>query len=276
MLAGAALIVGFVAWDHHASNPLMKLSLMRNPSFAANVPALLMLNFSMYGIIFIMSAYLETVTSHGAFVGGLLPMPLVVASIVGSLCNGQATSWIGYRGASLLSLIMLAAGMAAMGGGAFLGDTVVGWILLITGQAVAGLGLSAGQPAILTWAMSTMPAEHSGSGSSLLTVFRQFGSIIGAGIFGSISGGMYATRFQSDASAAAAGMNPGHLTSAGSVNLDFQQAQRLTEQAAETLRTVAAKAYESSMLASFLIAALVIAITTTAVAAISRKHNLHD
>ncbi|MBT1179990.1 hypothetical protein [Bifidobacterium vespertilionis] len=58
-------------------------------------------------------------------------------------------------------------------------------ILLIAGQAMAGLGLSAGQPAMLTWAMSTVPAEHSGAGSSLLTVFHQFGSIIGVGLFGS-------------------------------------------------------------------------------------------
>lgn len=67
-----------------------------------------------------------------------------------------------------------------------------------------------------------------------------------------------------------------HLTSAGSVTLDFQQAQRLTGQAAQALRAVASNAYESSMLASFLIAALVIAITTAAVAAISRKRNPHD
>lgn len=71
-------------------------------------------------------------------------------------------------------------------------------------------------------------------------------------------------------------MMAAHLTSAGSVNLDFQQAQRLTGQAAQALRTVAAKAYESSMLASFLIAALVIAVTAVAVAVISHKHNPHD
>ena len=274
MLAGATLIVGFVAYDHHARNPLMELSLMRDPSFAANAPALLMLNFSMYGIIFIMPAYLETVMGHGALVGGLLLMPLVLASIVGSLCNSRIIARIGYRATSIGSLIALAVGMAAMGVAVLRSGTGLGWTLLIVGQTMAGLGLGAGQPAMLTWAMGCVPAEHSGAGSSLLTVFRQFGSIIGVGLFGSISGGVYAARFQSDASAAGASADPDAFipTSAGSVALDFQQAQRLTGQVADLLRRVAAEAYESSMLASFLIAALVIAITTVVVAAISRKH----
>lgn len=188
MLAGAVLIIAFVAYDQHNSNPLMELSLMHNPSFAANAPALLMLNFSMYGIIFIMPAYLETVMGHGAFIGGLLLMPLVVASIIGSLVNSQIASRIGYRTAAIISLLMLAAGMAVMGVAIFQSGMTVGWFLLIAGQVIAGLGLGAGQPVMLTWAMDCVPAEYSGAGSSLLTVFRQFGSIIGVGIFGSIAG----------------------------------------------------------------------------------------
>ncbi|NEG96150.1 MFS transporter [Bifidobacterium sp. SMB2] len=265
MLGGLVLIAGFVLHDRASRNPLMELGLMRDRSFAACAPALMMLNFSMYGIIFIMPAYLETVLRHGVLVGGLMLTPLVVASIVGSLSNGHIASRIGLRGTSLLALAFLATGMAVMGIAMRWHGDIIGQAVVAAGQLLAGFGLGAGQPAMLTWAMGRVPNGRSGAGSSLLTVFRQFGSIIGVGIFGSVQGGLYVSRFHDDALAAGLAAD----SSAGSVTLDFQWADGLASTSAEALRQVASDAYETAMLGSFVSAAVVIVATLAIVAILS-------
>ncbi|MBT1162295.1 MULTISPECIES: MFS transporter [Bifidobacterium] len=265
MTVGVVLIAGFVLHDRASHNPLMELDLMKDPSFAACAPALMMLNFSMYGIIFIMPAYLETVLRHGALIGGMLLMPLVVASIAGSRMNDWIVSRIGSRGTSLLSLGCLAAGMLTIGVAMRWPDGALQQTTMLMGQIMAGLGLGAGQPAMLTWAMGRVPVERSGAGSSLLTVFRQFGSIIGVGIFGSIQSGLYAEKFHDLAQPA--GLN---AQSAGSVMLDFQQATEFADTTGNLIRQIASRAYESAMTGSFASAAAVILITLGIVALISR------
>ncbi|KAB8292801.1 MFS transporter [Bifidobacterium avesanii] len=266
MAVGAALITGFVLHDRASRNPLMELGLMRDPSFAACAPALMMLNFSMYGIIFIMPAYLETVLRHGALIGGMLLMPLVVASIAGARMNDRIVSRIGPRGTSLLALGCLAAGMLTIGAAMWWPDGMMRQSTVLVGQLMAGLGLGAGQPAMLTWAMGRVPIGQSGAGSSLLTVFRQFGSIIGVGIFGSIQSGLYTAEFHDLAQSA--GLAP---QSAGSVTLDFQRAADMTGMTGDLMRQAASRAYESAMTGSFAAAAAVIAATLGVVALISRR-----
>ncbi|KAB7788496.1 MFS transporter [Bifidobacterium cebidarum] len=266
MAIGIVLITGFVLHDQASNNPLMELDLMKDPSFAACAPALMMLNFSMYGIIFIMPTYLETVLRHGTLVGGMLLMPLVVASIVGARMNDWIVSRIGSRGTSLLALGCLAVGMLAIGAAMWWPNEIVKQLTVLAGQTMAGFGLGVGQPAMLTWAMSRVPIEQSGAGSSLLTVFRQFGSIIGVGIFGSIQSGLYVAEFREFAQSF--GLNQ---QSAGSVTLDFQHALELTSSVGGLIRQTASRAYESAMIGSFAAAATIILVALGIVALISRK-----
>ncbi|WP_165784939.1 MFS transporter [Bifidobacterium parmae] len=266
MVVGVMLTTGFVLHDRASRNPLMELGLMRDRAFAACAPALMMLNFSMYGIIFIMPAYLETVLRHGALVGGMLLMPLVVASIVGARMDDWVVSRIGSRGASLMALGCLAAGMLTIGDAMWWPGETMRQSTAMIGQTVAGFGLGVGQPAMLTWAMGRVPVERSGAGSSLLTVFRQFGSIIGVGIFGSIQSGLYAAGFRD--LARSAGLD---LRSVGSVTLDFQQAAGSAGTMGDLMRQVASRAYESAMTGSFAAAAAVIGVTLGIVALISRR-----
>ncbi|MBT1181269.1 hypothetical protein JS531_04645 [Bifidobacterium sp. CP2] len=122
-------------------------------------------------------------------------------------------------------------------------------------------------PAMLTWAMGRVPAGRSGAGSGLLTVFRQFGSIIGVGIFGSVQSGLYVSRFRD----AARVTGLGERVSAGSVTLDFQQTVHLGKASGDMLRQAASRAYESAMFGSFAVATVIIVATTVIVAGISRR-----
>src|SRR5829696_377945 len=91
-LVGAALLVGFVAWELRTEHPMLPMRFFRNRTFAlANVASLLMF-FGMFGAIFFISQFFQTVQGLSPFQSGLriLPwtaMPMLVAPIAGTLSD---------------------------------------------------------------------------------------------------------------------------------------------------------------------------------------------
>src|SRR3954453_19713113 len=89
---GAALLVGFVAWELRTEHPMLPMRFFRNRTFAlANVASLLMF-FGMFGAIFFISQFFQTVQGLSPFQSGLriLPwtaMPMLVAPIAGALSD---------------------------------------------------------------------------------------------------------------------------------------------------------------------------------------------
>src|SRR5919199_838792 len=90
--AGIALLAAFVAWELHTAHPMLPMRFFRNRTFAlANVASLLMF-FGMFGSIFFISQFFQTVQGLSPFQSGLriLPwtaMPMVVAPIAGAVSD---------------------------------------------------------------------------------------------------------------------------------------------------------------------------------------------
>ena len=89
---GAILVVAFVLWELRAEAPMLPMRFFRNRVFAlANVASLLMF-FGMFGSIFLLSQFFQTVQGYSPFGSGLriLPwtvMPMFVAPIAGALSD---------------------------------------------------------------------------------------------------------------------------------------------------------------------------------------------
>ena len=92
IVAGAAVLVAFVAWELRAPHPMLPMAFFRNRTFAlANVASMLM-SFGMFGSIFLLAQFFQTVQGYTPFESGLriLPwtaMPMVVAPIAGALSD---------------------------------------------------------------------------------------------------------------------------------------------------------------------------------------------
>src|SRR5439155_26825614 len=89
-LVGTALLACFVAWELRSEQPMLPMRFFRNRTFAlANVASLLMF-FGMFGSIFFIAQFFQTVQGLSPFQSGLriLPwtaMPLLVAPIAGAM-----------------------------------------------------------------------------------------------------------------------------------------------------------------------------------------------
>ena len=90
--AGAALLAGFVAWELRARAPMLPLRFFRSRQFAATNGVSLAMTFGIFGSIFLLAQFFQTVQGYSPLEAGLrtLPwtgMPMIVAPIAGILSD---------------------------------------------------------------------------------------------------------------------------------------------------------------------------------------------
>ena len=89
---GAVLVAAFVAWELHTPSPMLPITFFRNRAFAlANVSSLFMF-FGMFGSIFLLAQFFQTVQGYSPLQSGLriLPWtlaPMFIAPIAGAMSD---------------------------------------------------------------------------------------------------------------------------------------------------------------------------------------------
>ena len=188
IVAGVGVLAIYAALDLHRLDTLTDLWLLGVRRFRTRSVELMLVNFVLFGILFVAPSYLQTVLGNSAVRGGMLLMPLAASAVVGSLA---ASSLLRRPGAHAwvmpVALGLVAAGLALAARTA-LGD---GARVLVRGLVMAGVGLGLAQSFGIATAMDAVPAEAEGSGAALLNTVRQFGSVLGIAALGSVSGTVY-------------------------------------------------------------------------------------
>src|SRR5579862_936575 len=92
IVAGVALVAAFVAWELRAPNPMLPMNFFRNRTFALTNVASLLMFFGMFGSIFLLAQFFQTVQHYSPLQSGLriLPwtaMPIFIAPIAGALSD---------------------------------------------------------------------------------------------------------------------------------------------------------------------------------------------
>ena len=139
LTAGAVVLVLFVLWELRAAEPMLPMRFFRNRVFAlANVASLLMF-FGMFGSIFLLSQFFQTVQGYSPFGSGLriLPwtvMPMFVAPIAGALSDR-----VGGHRLMGIGLTLQAAGLGSI---AALSTAAVPYWQLVVPFMVSGIGMA--------------------------------------------------------------------------------------------------------------------------------------
>src|ERR671931_12442 len=139
LAGGAVLLALFVLWELRAPEPMLPLRFFRNRTFtAANVASLLMF-FGMFGSIFLLAQFFQTVQGYSPLSAGLriLPwtmMPIFVAPIAGALSDR-----IGGKPLMATGLALQATGLAWLGA---VMTPDVAYSALVPGFAISGIGMA--------------------------------------------------------------------------------------------------------------------------------------
>src|SRR6266511_3870687 len=196
LVGGAIVTAAFVAWELRTAAPMLPMRFFRNRSFAlANVSSLFMF-FGMFGSIFLLSQFFQTVQGYGPLGSGLrvLPwtaMPIFVAPIAGALSDR-----IGGHKLMGVGLALQAAGLAWI---AAVSTPTVPYGELIAPFAISGIGMGLFFAPVANVVLSAVRPEEEGKASGATNAIRELGGVFGvavlASIFSSVGGYQSGTAF---------------------------------------------------------------------------------
>jgi len=183
LAAGAAGLVGFVAWERGTDHPMLPLGLFRSRSFSTvNVMAMLM-SFGMFGAIFFLSQFLQVVQHDTPLGAGLrvLPwtgMPMVVAPVAAALAQR-----FGGRPVLCAGLALQAAGLAWL---ALETSPTVPYVSLCLPFVLSGVGMALFFVPLATVVLSSVRPEQEGVASGTSSAFREVGGVLGIAVLGAV------------------------------------------------------------------------------------------
>jgi EmrB/QacA subfamily drug resistance transporter len=181
--AGAVLVALFVLWELRARAPMLPMRFFRNRTFAqANVASLFMF-FGMFGAIFLLAQFFQTVQGYSPFGSGLriLPwtaMPMIVAPIAGALSDRIP-------------------GPRIMGVGLALQAIGLGWIAAVSTPTVpyselvgpfilSGVGMGLFFAPVANVILGSVRPREEGQASGANNAIRELGGVFGVAVLASI------------------------------------------------------------------------------------------
>jgi EmrB/QacA subfamily drug resistance transporter len=181
--AGALLTVAFVLWELRTSAPMLPMRFFRNRAFAAANAASLFMFFGMFGSIFLLAQFLQTVQGYGPLGAGLRILPWTAAPIFIAPLAGALSDRIGGR-----PLMALGLGLQALGLGwlAAVSTTDVAYSTLVPAFVVSGVGMALFFAPVANVVLSSVRPKEEGQASGANNAIRELGGVFGVAVLASV------------------------------------------------------------------------------------------
>jgi EmrB/QacA subfamily drug resistance transporter len=196
LVAGALLVAAFVWWELRAPSPMLPMEFFRNRTFTLTNIASLLMFFGMFGSIFFLAQFFQTVQGYTPLQSGLrvLPwtaMPMVVAPIAGALSDrfgGQRFMAIG--------LALQAAGLIWI---AAISTPTTAYSALVLPFILSGVGMGMFFAPVANVVLSSVRPDQEGKASGATNAIRELGGVFGvavlAAVFSHVGGYQSGTAF---------------------------------------------------------------------------------
>ena len=183
VLAVVAGIAFFIV-EYRSKAPMLPLRLFRQVSFSGAVLFGVLVNFSYYGVIFILSFYLQKIRGFSVLQTGLIFLPLTGTFIFSNITSGWMAARTGLRVPMVLGGLIGASGYALLGW--FGISTSASFLDMLPGLALIPAGMGLAVPAMTTAILSSVERHQAGTASAVLNTARQVGGAMGVAVFGAM------------------------------------------------------------------------------------------
>jgi EmrB/QacA subfamily drug resistance transporter len=180
---GALALLGFVAWELGSDHPMLDIRLFRHRGFAAvNVTAMLF-SFGMFGAIFFLTQFLQTVQGLSPLAAGVRVLPwtamaMLLAPVVGTL----AERW-GGKPLVVSGLVLQAVGLSWL---ALLITPTTPYGDMVAPFVVSGVGMTLFFVPLASLVLGAVPVSLEGVASGANSAFRELGGVLGIAVLGAV------------------------------------------------------------------------------------------
>ncbi|WP_245718260.1 MFS transporter [Nocardia miyunensis] len=182
IIGGAVLLGVFVIIELRSRNPLLPMRLFTNRSLSIGSVVVLVNFFAMFGVLFFLTLFLQSVQGFSPIEAGVRVVPLSVSLMVAAPVGGLITERIGPRAPMVAGLFAAAAAMALLTrlepGSSY--STV--WPALVLLGLGIGFVMTSSSDAII----GNADVDDAGIAGGLQSTALQLGGVMGTAILGSV------------------------------------------------------------------------------------------
>jgi EmrB/QacA subfamily drug resistance transporter len=183
LIAGVALMAGFLAWEQRARYPMLPLAYFRRRAFSTANGVVFFQFVSLIGSLFFITQLFQIGLGYSPLAAGLrilvwMATPMVVAPIAGALADR-----IGNQPFMLGGLVLQASGLGWLAAAAHPG---VSYAALVAPLIVAGVGVSMCFPTVANAVTSSVPVEDVGVAAGTNNALNALGGVFGVAILAAV------------------------------------------------------------------------------------------
>src|SRR5215470_10752635 len=183
LLAGSAVLLAtFLGREHRAAHPLIDRQLFADRRFTWGTAATVAVSVALFGLMFVIPQYLQSVAGDDPVSAGLRLLPMVGGLLAAGGAAGPAARAAGTRLTVAVGLALLTAGLAVLSQV----HLATGYAVVATGLALCGLGIGTSVAAAMDAVMAAAEGDEAGAGASLNSTLRQVGGAIAVAVLGSV------------------------------------------------------------------------------------------
>ena len=191
-VVGTVTLCAFVAWELHSDSPMLDIRLFARRGFAAvNVTAMLF-SFGMFGAIFFLTQFLQTVQGYSPLEAGVRILPWTAITMVLAPFVGQLAERWGGKPLVVTGLGLQAVGLAWL---ASILSPSTPYASMVAPFVLCGVGMTLFFVPLASVVLGTVPTSLEGVASGTNAAFRELGGVLGIAALGAVfsSRGGYAS-----------------------------------------------------------------------------------
>lgn len=184
LVVALAAGVQFIRVECRSAAPMLPLQLFKLAGFTPAVLFGVFVNFAYYGVIFVLSFYLQKVRGFSVLHAGLIFLPLTGTFLFANITSGWLQARVGSRKPMIIGGVIGGSGYALLG--IFgISETASFWAML-PGLALIPAGMGLAVPAMTTAILASVDKQQAGTASAVLNTARQVGGAMGVAVYGAL------------------------------------------------------------------------------------------
>ncbi|MEO2130137.1 MAG: DHA2 family efflux MFS transporter permease subunit [Microbacterium sp.] len=183
LVAGMALLTGFVAWQARTSAPLVPMRLFRDRSFTVTNIAGFGFSFGTFGAIFLLIQYMQVVQGASPWEAAVRTTPWTLAPMVIAPLAGLIAPRIGTRILMVVGLVMQATALIWL---AAILDLDTPYAAMVAPFVIAGVGMGLVFAPSATALLATLGIVDHAKASGVNSTVREIGLALGTAVLTAI------------------------------------------------------------------------------------------
>jgi EmrB/QacA subfamily drug resistance transporter len=179
----------FVAWELRTEVPMLDMRYFRNPAFSVGSGAMMLVFLAMYGVMFLMTQYLQLILHYSALGAAVRLLPIAMIMLIVTPLTPSIVNRFGANRSVAFGMGLIAIGFALFT--QLHPDTPLWFMYCALTPLMTGVSMS--MAPMTASIMSAVPESRAGAGSAMNDATRELGAALGIAVLGSIAASQYAS-----------------------------------------------------------------------------------